>query len=210
MRTLASSAGLLFLECTARINAADLTGGEEGARAAQEVADALAPRLQGLPGLLDSAFVGALETAAELSRTREPDWARALLQRALAHAERSGQVSDRERLRKVLTAPKEGGAPCSEALRVVRSAAAAAPRVVVRVPEVGRPRRSAGARREQHHRVAHGGARARVLVRVLLVAAEDDHVAGRRARSARRSPPARAARARTPGTRGCPACGARR
>lgn len=111
VRELASKAGILFVESVARLNHADLTGGEAGARVALQVAERLAPRVQGLPGLLDSAYAHALETAAELTRERAPARARALFQRALAHAEKSRLVTSRERLRETLAAPTDAGTP---------------------------------------------------------------------------------------------------
>ncbi|TQF08847.1 hypothetical protein FJV41_47750 [Myxococcus llanfairpwllgwyngyllgogerychwyrndrobwllllantysiliogogogochensis] len=111
LREVASKAGLLFVESSARINLADLTGGEAGARAALQVAERLKPFVQGLPGMLDSAYAYALETAAEFTRERDPARARALFQRALAHAESSGLVAARVRLREALAMPADAGAP---------------------------------------------------------------------------------------------------
>ena len=61
-------------------------------------------------------------------------------------------------------------------------------------------------RRERDRRVRDGGRIAGVVIRVALVTAEDHDVAGSRACTARRRPRARRCRARTSGTRACPAC----
>lgn len=101
----ASRAGVAFVEAAARLNLADLESGKAGARTALEVAEQLAPRLQHLPGQMDSAYVSALETAGALTQPHDPASAQALLRRALAQAERSGLVKAAEGLREALTAP---------------------------------------------------------------------------------------------------------
>ena len=105
-RETARSANHLFVHSVARVNLAAMAKGtptqSQAAAEARAVARELERSVQNLPGLLDTARVYALETAADLSRGKAR---RALLREALAQAERSDLQDAVTDLRAALARP---------------------------------------------------------------------------------------------------------